>query len=178
MNRSIAATHGIHFAVSPSSVRRTAIDAFHVALVALVIAGIDMTACMIYWQMHGVGPVAVLRAVAGWVLGPRPPATAAVLATGVAVHYLIYLSIVTVFRCTLARRDGTSLLISGVYAVMAYVTVYLVLVPLLVFPQHLDRSPQWVTACVLLHGVVLGPLMAWLFWRLRTPSSPRAARVS
>lgn len=165
MNRTIASIRTARFELSREPLDHSA-GAFHVAAVALLVTAVDLAACVVYWQAYGIGLGDIARSIASWVLGPNPPATAFVFATGFAVHYLVYLSMAVVFRHTLARlgngSSGRWMAIGSGYGVMMYIAVYRVIVPTLIFPQRLNESPAWIMACVLLHGFILGPLMAWL----------------
>lgn len=134
------------------------------ALAALATA-VDFAAAVAYWGPQGVTPAQVLRSIASWVLGPRPPATATVLAVGAAVHFLIYLAMAAVFARLLGSRRfpaSPGFAVGSLYGVVAYVVVYQWLVPVLVYPAVLDRSPAWVATCLVLHALVIGPLMAWV----------------
>lgn len=130
---------------------------------AAVATLVDFAAAAAYWSLHGVTPAQVLRSIASWVLGPRPPATPAVLAIGIGVHFLIYLAMAGVLSRLLASRHfpaAPGFAIGALYGVVAYVVVYQLLVPALVFPRALDRAPGWVAACLAVHALVIGPLLA------------------
>lgn len=132
------------------------------ALAALATA-VDFVAALAYWSPQGVTPAQVLRSIASWVLGPRPPATATVLAVGVAVHFLIYLAMAAVFSRLLANRRfpaSPGFAIGSLYGIVGYVVVYQLLVPMLVFPLVLNRAPAWVATCLVVHALLIGPLMA------------------
>jgi hypothetical protein len=138
---------------------------FLCALAALATA-LDFAAAVAYWSPQGVTPAQVLRSIASWVLGPRPPATAMVLAVGVGVHYLVYLAMAAVFSRLLVNRRfpaSPGFAIGCLYGIVAYVVVYQLLVPALVFPFVTDRSPAWIAVCLAVHALVIGPLMASAF---------------
>lgn len=131
---------------------------------AALSAMVDFVAAVAYWSAHGVGPAQILRVLASWVIGPRPPATPAVLAVGAGVSFLIYLAMATAFDRLLAARRASSnagFATGSVYGLAAYVIVYEVLVPLLVPAAGGHRAPAWVATCVAVHMLAIGPLMAW-----------------
>lgn len=135
---------------------------FLLALAVLATA-IDFAAATVYWSQYGVTPAQVLRSIASWVLGPRPPATVAVMVVGLCAHLLIYLVMAAVFALLLATRrfpPRPGFVIGSLYGVVAYVVVYQLLVPALVLPVVLDRSVSWVVTCLAVHGLVIGPLLA------------------
>jgi hypothetical protein len=135
-------------------------------LVAALATALDFAAAVAYWSPQGVTPAQVLRSIASWALGPRPPATALVLAVGAGVHFLIYLAMAAVLSRLLVNRRfpaSPGFAIGSLYGIVAYVVVYQLLVPVLVFPLALDRSPAWVAVCLAVHALVIGPLMAFAF---------------
>lgn len=142
---------------------------FLCALAALATT-VDFAAAVAYWSPQGVTPAQVLRSIASWVLGPRPPATAMVLAVGAAVHFLIYLAMAAVFARLLGNRRfpcSPGFAIGSLYGVVAYVVMYQLLVPMLAYPAVTNRSPAWVASCLAVHALVIGPLMAWALGRRR-----------
>ena len=135
-------------------------------VLAALATALDLAAAVAYWMPWGVTPAQVLRSIASWVLGPHPPATAGVLAVGAGVHFLIYLAMAAVFSRLLANRRfpaSPGFAIGSLYGIVAYVVVYQLLVPALVFPMALNRSPAWVATCLMVHALVIGPLMARAF---------------
>lgn len=146
-----------------------ALSKFAFLLVLGVLASaIDLAAAFVYWAPHGVPATQVLTSIASWVLGPRPEATSAVFAIGLSLHYLIYLSMVVALASLLARRGRHARLwfVPGAaFGIVFYVAVYRVLVPALVYPITLSQSPEWVATCMLLHGLLIGPLLAWALTR-------------
>lgn len=136
--------------------------AFLVVLGVLASA-IDLAASILYWSQHGVPATQVLRSVASWVLGPRPPATGLVFTIGLSLYFLIYLAMVTVLERLLSRGNGhkQSWFATGAsYGLAFYVIVYELVVPLMTYPIVVNRSIEWVASCVLLHGLIIGPLLA------------------
>lgn len=130
----------------------------------LLAALLDLATALAYWSPHGLGFSHLLRSIASWILGPRPPDTLVVQAIGLLLHVLIYVSMAMLLDRLLARR-GRRLshwfTVGALYGAIAYVLVFRLLVPALVYPITLNQSPPWVVTCVLAHMLVIGPLLAW-----------------
>jgi hypothetical protein len=146
-----------------------AMSKFAFLLVLGVLASaIDLAVSFLYWAQHGVPATQVLTSIASWVLGPRPAATGPVFAIGLSLLYLIYLSMTVALATLLARRGRHARLwfVPGAaFGIVFYVVVYRVLVPVLVYPTTVSQSPEWVATCMLLHGLLIGPLLAWALTR-------------
>lgn len=130
----------------------------------LLAAALDLATALVYWAPHGLTFSHLLRSIASWVLGPHPPDTLLVQTTGWILHVLIYVSMALVFDRLLARRGyrvAQWFAPGALFGLIAYVLVFRLLVPALVFPVTLNQSPAWVATCVLAHMLVIGPLMAW-----------------
>lgn len=152
----------------PAAMPRVAHVAWLAGL-AVAASALDLAAAFAYWSTHGVSPAQVLRAIAGWALGPQPPDTAAVLAVGIGVHLAIYAGMVAVLDALLpakrAPREG-AFGVGAIYGTLACIVVYQLVVPQLA-PAPSHHYPPWVATCVALHALVIGPFLAWALQRGR-----------
>ena len=133
--------------------------AFVIAMVGIV----DLGSALLYWGARDVSPAKVLWSMARWV-APTAPLQWTTVALGAFVDFAIYAVLVVLFHAMFgharqARRHWAP--IGALFGISAYVAVFHILVPLLIYPAQLPNPATWVAVCACLHAFLIGPLIAY-----------------
>ncbi|BCT93188.1 hypothetical protein LYSHEL_22110 [Lysobacter helvus] len=138
-------------------------QSLRIVRVAASVAAIDLLFTLGYWASQDIGPLRVLQAMAAWIVGPTAASPGVARAMeGLAVHVAIYvamtLALAAIVRAWRARSQRW--FVSGAtYGIAAYLVVYQGIVPWIAAPIVPSRAPDWIAACLVVHGLLLGPMM-------------------
>lgn len=146
-----------------------------IALAATAAAGVDLALAWGYWSPHGLTFAQLLHAQARWVLGPHAMRSPETVGIGFATGWMLYLAAAIGVTAALRWRDRHSAVPGSrwhgvMLGVAVYVLLFRLVVPWLAFPVVPDHSPGWTAACLLVHGLLIGPLLTML---LACPTATR-----
>jgi hypothetical protein len=132
------------------------------AAAAAVVAALDLIACAVYWEMHGVTVMQVARGPAAWIVGI--PATRAMgpwaALLGLVVMYILAAVEVAGYRWLATRARLQRLIRQPVrfgmlYGALAFAMLNWILVPLSAAPG-LRAEGNWLVVLLLIHVFMIG----------------------
>jgi hypothetical protein len=140
-----------------------------VVFATLLAASTDLLFSAIYWGARGITLAQVLQAVASWVLGNKPAATAGTFTLALAVQIALYCPAVLALAFWARKHPAVIshwLITGAVWGVLAYLVTFRLVVPMMAYPIVPNASTAWIISCVLVHLCLIGPATAWLVLQL------------
>ncbi|RPE75522.1 hypothetical protein [Vulcaniibacterium tengchongense] len=127
----------------------------------LVAGSLDLLFAMAWWAPLGASPGRILQSIAAWGVGREAAFAggAATQALGAGLHYALTTAAVALYAA-LARRHAAvrrrPYAAGALYGASVFALLHLIVVPLLSAAPPREFRPDWMSACLLAHMLLLG----------------------